>query len=182
MKSYKSYSEYFENLVEQSVDIPHDPPNNVRGFFRINIDEVLNGMKNEIKNDNLFLVLTNYIWKPENEGQNIKDGEGMFFLMGTFKEGDYDDEIETLDEAEKVAEKFINRISLDSRKETQDENAFWYGAQNVFTNVHVVPMKAFGMNHIGVQVTFDFASHYSDCVELADWDDLNTPDDVNPNV
>lgn len=184
MQTYKSYSEYFENLVENSIYLSHDPDNNKKAFFRINLEEVLTGVKQQITAEELFFVLTNYIWKPEYAGGSyIKKGEGMFFIMGTAKEGDYENETEVLDACEKLAQVFINRINLDSRKETPDDSAFWYGMQDVLKIENVVPLKwNLGKNHIGVQVTFEFASTYNECNLVDDWDDLNTPDDIDPSV
>lgn len=185
MKNYQDYVDYFENLVIQFNGIDHDPENGKEGFFRINLEELASGTGTTVDADGFFFVLTNYTWKPVqgDDDSYIKKGEGMFFVMGTVDQGDFDDQTRVLAETEKIVEKFMNRIHLDSRKEIHDENSIWYGQQDTMKFENAVPLQGPGnANHYGWQVVFEFSAYWNPCVELDDWADKSTPDDVNPNI
>lgn len=185
MKNYSDYVDYFENLVKQFTGIEHDPENGKQAFFRINLEELANGSNTTIDADGYFFVLTNYIWKPvqKKDGSYMKEGEGMFFIMGTVNQGDYNNQTKVLADCETIASKFINRIHLDSRRENLNEDSFWNGIQETLAFENVMPLQSpTNTNHYGCQVVFKFATQWNECVEIDDWADKETEDDVNPHV
>lgn len=182
MKLYKDYINYFENLCVQHVNIAHNPANNIKGFFRINIEEVLTGIRSNIESDGIYFVLTNYLWRPDDSTtDSIKKIECMFFVLGTAKEQDYDDQTDVLDKTEKICQEFINRIHLDSLQHANDENALFYGSQDKIEIENVVPVKWPTSNQsIGWQVTFSFYSFYEKCVDYTLWNDKPDANSVDP--
>lgn len=184
MKSYDQYCDYFENLCIQSVDIDHDPDNGKQAFFTIHLDELINGMRNKIEADGIFIVLTDYVWKPNSiNGNYFKSGEAMFFVLGTSSPGDFEAHKALMTKCENVAVKFINRIHLDSIKDQGSSDSVWYGMQNELDFDNVMPLQSkTGVNHYGFQVVFRFGSVWNECVNIDDWADKDTPDSVNPNT
>ncbi len=182
MKTYSNYIDYFENLIVQCIDFDHVPEDNKKAFFSINLEDVLAGQRSSIDADGLFFVLSNYIWKPADNNETfVKEGEGMFFVLGTSPEGDIEKEKEVLDLCEKAVTKIINRIRLDSLKETKDENSFWYGSQDQINIQNILPLRwVMGNNQVGLQVVFKFASKYNPCVNKDDWADKDTDESVTP--
>ena len=182
MKLYKNYVDYFENLCVQHVNINHNPANNTKGFFKINIEEVLTGIRSEINADGIYFVLTNYLWSPDDKTtDSLKKIECMFFVLGTVPEQDYEAQTNTFHKTEQIVQEFINRMRLDSLQEANDENAFFYGTQDVINIENVVPVKWVTSNQsIGWQVTFSFYSHYNKCVDFNLWNDKADADSCDP--
>jgi len=183
MKVYKEFIEYFENLCVQHVDINHNPTSGIKGFFRINLEEVLTGSRNKIQADGYYVVLANYLWVPEDENTDpLKKIQFMFFVLGTSKEGDYELDTEVLDKTEKITREFINRISFDSKTQVVDEDSVFYGSQDKIKVDSIIPLQFNpGLNSFGWQVVMTAYTSYNICVEHQKWDDIADADAADPN-
>lgn len=180
---YKDFAKYFENLCVQNTEIDHDPTNNIKGFFKINLEEVLVGSRRNIEADGIHVVLANYLWTPEDENTDpLKKVQFMFFVLGTTKDGDYELDTEVLDKTEKITQDFINRISFDSKTAVADQSSVFYRSQDKIKVDSVIPLKfSPGLNSFGWQVVMTFYSSYSICVDHTKWDDLADADAADPN-
>ena len=183
MTVYKEFIEYFENLCVQHTDISHDPSNGVKGFFRINLEEVLTGSRREINASGYHVMLANYLWTPEDEGTDpLKKIQFMFFVLGTSPEGDYDAETDVLDKTEAITREFINRISFDSKTKVADETSIFYGSQDKIKVDSCIPLKFNpGKNNFGWQAVMTFYTSYNICVEHQKWDDIIDANAADPN-
>jgi len=180
MKFYQDYVGYFKNLAVQHTSVGHVSGETER-FFTINLEEILTGLRSKIDSSGCFVVLTNYIWRPVPEagGTVRKHIEGMFYVLHRISEKDDDtaSEVEKMELCERVATDFINRISLDSKKEGYGANTFFGGSQNTLNFENCTPAELDASNK-GYQVIFSIEPNYNTCVDHTVWNDLATEADA----
>ncbi len=183
MKLYNEYVKYFKNLCVQHINIKHDPANNIKGFFKINIEEVLTGISSDIEADGVYFVLTNYLWTPiDTATDSLKKIECMFFVLATVQEQDFEAETAAFHKTEQICQEIINRIHLDGRQEANKENSFFYGSQDKIKIENVVPIKwKTSLQSIGWQVSFSFNAFYNKCVDFNTWNDKPNAESCDPN-
>lgn len=182
MTNYKDYLDYFENLCVQYEDLEHDPDNNIKGFFRINIEETITGIRGKIEADGIFFVLTDYTWKPIDAGREMtREIQMMFLICGKHKNQDFEDETNVRNRCEVAMIKFLNRIKLDSQKETGQADDIFFKSQDLLKIDNILPVSNFpGKNHVGWQCVFTINPFYNHCVNKDDWADLLTDEDAKP--
>ena len=183
MNSYEKYTEYFENLAVKHTGLYHDPSNKKKGFFKINIEEVLTGVRSDVKADGYYLVLTNYLWTPITKGaETLNEIQCMFFVLGTAKEKDFVQNTEVLNNTEVICKDLINRISFDSKTSDNKSDSFFYGSQDTIKIESVVPVTWVTSNQsMGWQVTLTFYPKYNSCVDHTKWSDIDSAYDADPN-
>jgi len=92
MKTYKDYSDYFENLAVQHTDIPH-VIGGKKAFTRVDIEEAITGFRTKIAEKSIMMILTNYVYRIVEGGANdqMKAIDMSFFIVGYHKPADFDE-------------------------------------------------------------------------------------------
>lgn len=181
MKTYKDYSDYFENLAIQHSLIPHTV-NNKKAFSRINIEEAITGFRTAISEKSIIMILTNYLYRVIEGGGNdrMKAIDMSFFIVGYHKPNDFDAETTVRNQCEKIVDDIISRIRFESETQTADSNSFWYNSQSRIKDWVVNPVSNVGdINNAGYQVSFSFHVPFNSCVDTNIWQDLS-PTSVAP--
>ena len=177
---YKRYTKYFENIANQHVDINNNPSGGDKAFFRINIEEILTGLKTIQVEKGFCLALINYMYVPGLEGADqLKNVDGGFMVIAKHKTGDFDDETEVIKECERIADEITNRIKYDSKITANDKDSFWYGSQDGISNFSNAIVSGPSFDYIGIQVLFKWKTFYDCTVDPDQWNDLAVLKDPN---
>lgn len=132
----KEWEKYFENGARSNRILSHEDPPGRKTFIRINIDEALNAMRNDL--DDICLVLENF----EVQGSDaLSDNPrklitGGFWVIKPVAQGDYDAETEALEECEAVIEQMIAKFRNDAKK-TKASSAHPHRIQAVGLNTRM---------------------------------------------
>lgn len=183
MKTYGDYSDYFENLATQHVDIPHGV-NGKKAFTRVNIEETITGFRTQIAEKSIMMILTNYLYRVLEGGADdqMKAIDMSFFIVGYFKNADFDHETEVKNKCEKIADDIINRIKWESKNVAPDKESFWYNSLSKLNDIVVNPVSNIGdLNNVGYQVSLSFHIPFNNCVDVNAWADLNAGNFSNDN-
>jgi len=182
MSDYTSYTDYFEDLATQHVDIDHDlnAVPKKKAFFRINIEEVLSGLRSLTVEKTFNFILVNYAYSPGLQGaDNLNNYDGGFMIVHKTKDKDFEDEKEKITECEKIANEIIKRIKFDSQTQAADENSMWYKSQNAIKDFHVSIARGPNFEYVGVQVFFQFKNFFDCTLDDTKWADQAGPKDPN---
>jgi len=115
----KDYVTYFKNLAISNKKIAHNL-NGKKTFRRIDIEEVLTGLKQDV--DGLSLFLENPEIKPydalsDNPRQIY---EGALLIMNSVEKGDFEEQENVLSESLEVCEQILAKIKNDVKACSMD--------------------------------------------------------------
>jgi len=183
MKTYKDYSDYFENLAVQHTDIPH-VIGGKKAFTRVDIEEAITGFRTKIAEKSIMMILTNYLYRIVEGGANdqMKAIDMSFFIVGYHKPADFDAQTVIKNKCEKIVDDIITRISWESKQEKADANSFWYNSLSTIKDVVINPVSNVGdLSNTGYQASFSFYIPFNNCVDVNSWADMQASDISNDN-
>lgn len=134
---FSEYVAYFEQAAKSNKLLAHGVGDNV-AFKRIDIEDVLNGIKQDMVNTCMFLE------NPEIRTADIlsdnprKLFNGAFLIMKNTDKGDFEQQISALDECMTISEQVLTKIVNDSRISRQNPSHPWQ-------------IKGFDVNTIGLE-------------------------------
>lgn len=171
MASYKEYVDYFEDLCKRNVDISHvinDSKN--RRFYRIGMEELFSGSFKgfpQAGGSKPIFVFINYITDYNFAGQTRKSQNIMFWIIQSFKAGDYDSECLARAKCEEVLESFLTRMRFDS----EGGHPLFKRSFDKIEGVRSVPteLKASTVNFVGMQVNIPMNHFFEKCYEPNEW-------------
>lgn len=168
MSKYSDFVQYFENLATYNIAISHGP--NSKKFYRMNIEELLSGIKNDLPSpaSGPFMIFINYI-RELNHVASFKDKKQfMFFIMQGYSDGDWDEEQAARDATEIVVDQILTRMVNDS---TAGNPIFNYSFDKI-DGVKIIPteLKA-NLTYVGWQVSFNLDKQYIECYDPSKWND-----------
>ena len=169
MIDFESYVDYFKGLAEKHSDI--NPSPDYKAFFRLNIDELLTGLRSDIDPNSFVMVLESYEHSPiDNLSENhLSNFTGAFMIIKKNEEiSDFDNQDVIITECEKICVEIQRRI--------YDESINDY-ANRFFTDINP---SDFTFNKVGplynswfgFRCQFNFTSTYSIKVDAGKWTDL----------
>ena len=126
----QEYVSYFREIAEKLKDIGHTAEN--KKFTRINIEEVLNGLRSDLDMSTPVMVLENYEASfNDNRSDNVfKDLNGALMVLQNVDHGDYEGEAEAMDRCESAIMKIIAKM-----KEDRDYR-------------QIIPLRGFELNSV----------------------------------
>lgn len=159
--SYLQLKNYFADLVKQSNFI-----NDFVGYF---VRELHNKQSSFSGVGFPCLALFGYSINVEGEEMASSSVRSMNFgiLIGDVDPADYERQYEAIDRGEKLAEKVVARMKLDSN----NEQHFLYGAL-IKNSVEIRPVDMEGVGLFGAEVSFKLKNYQSFKVLLEDWKDV----------
>lgn len=109
----QAYIQYFRNIATNLIAIGHTPSN--PKFTRINIEEVLNGVRANLNMATPVMVLENYEARfTDRKTDNVfKDLYGAFMVVKNVRMDDFEAEAAALDLTESIIMKVLAKMKAD---------------------------------------------------------------------
>lgn len=157
------FEEYFEDMAIHNKAIAHTPES--RRFARLNIEEVLSGMRGDLDLSNWCLILEMYEGRlSENNSDNIMDNQASaFMVIKSVTQGDFSQERLTLKDAKIIAFQFLKKIRKDARVFPKTEANRYNGLVKNF-DINTVGYNKVGPvfdNCFGFRIEFSFSESIS---------------------
>jgi hypothetical protein len=150
--THAQYIQYFEDIAVEHYLIQHNPDAGLKAFFRIDIDELLEGLPGKKISFPCMLLesFTGEYEAQDNFFDNPYDKKTCAFtILYKTKQNDYDDQNEKLDKALQIGHDIIARILHDMKKKvlwpdgTQKITLF-YPASTVYQKVGPIADNEYG--------------------------------------
>ena len=165
-----------EFYATQHEDICHNPTKDERGFFKINIVELLSGFRQQINAPNgAFMVAIEYDFRMTEQVSDMpmKRATCGFIIAAHHKKQDADDMKAKMTLCENICTDILNRMRDDSRNEVNDINSLFFGQMDCFNDIKLDSVKEIGdINNSGFMCTFFLEAPHDCTVEEAKWKDL----------
>ena len=113
MLNVAKYISYFKNLATQHKEIGHTEEE--KHFFRMNIEEVLTGLRSDINLPALILESFEGRLVDKKSDNNLANREGAFMILKKVEVDNFDQENEFLDDSERIGLDIIKRMRRDSK-------------------------------------------------------------------
>ncbi len=155
--------EYFENIARSHVGIKHTDTK--KHFFRLELDEVLTGLRSKINYPALILEGYDFDYTDVQSDNVIKNRSGAFILLDHSKDNhDFDRIHEIWDALEEIGDEIVIKILADKRNRSEKT------------------IRGFDMNDIqavliandvdqnyGIRFSFKISTHKSNDVNTEKW-------------
>lgn len=114
----QAYIEYFRQIATNLIAIGHTPEN--PKFSRINIEEVLNGVRANLNMATPVMVLENCeVRYTDRKTDNVlKEIYGAFMVVRNVQMDDFEGESAALDDCEAIIEKVLSKMKADKDSST----------------------------------------------------------------
>ena len=145
---FAEFVDYFEQLATEHTDIRHTATE--KHFYRIDLDEILTGLKTKIRYPALILEGYDFIFKYQNSDNVHKEVSCAFDVIDFIKDyGDYDLIHETWHRMEEIADEICIRILDDKRSRKIDVLSHFH-----MSNVKGSLLVDMNLLHYGVRYEF----------------------------
>ena len=174
MKLVTDYINYFETLCTQHKKIEHNPNDKSnKVFLPISMIEAMGDFRSGMRGKDYAFRLINYtVGLNDNYASNaLKNHEGGFILTCYHKKSDYEDFLSTLENCERIALEFIERMVYDSK----NGHELFYHSLNTIQGINLSFTEyANDLTYSGVIVTFPFSNFFENCINTprSNWNDL----------
>ena len=183
MNTYQKYVAYFENIATQHTAIQHSSAN--KRFFRINVEELTNGLRTQISERSKILVLVNYSFKTEdNKTHDLRKVMSFGFMVLDYVNDEcFEEEATKMNECEQIIDDIIARSKYESKREVMDENSIWYGSMDNTDDWYVSPIRCQAdTDYVGYLVTSEVQVPLDCKVDPNSWGDISAADLANKQL
>lgn len=161
------YYKLFTHLAESHKLINHKEFK--RGFFRVNMDEIISGSKLNLKSEGSHLGLVDYQFDVSglNPRRLIDCG---FMVLTRYNNGDYDSQLDAFVQSEQITSDFINRLHAYGMQD--DPN--WASLSSLdHASFICTPIESKSSSkYTGFLTMFKVALPYNCEVDAKKWEDL----------
>lgn len=166
MSNFSQFVAYFKSLAERNIDIAHSDDNQMRKFFRVDIDEFYMSAAHQLpgKDHGPFMVLFNpkrVIKRIEKVNNNM---EIMFMILRNYSNNDFNDESEAYDICENVLNEILAKIG-----EENETDQFLKWSFNWDVDIDAVKLVTSTGKYVGWQAHFFLNRRISTCVDSNKW-------------
>ena len=156
---------YFELLASSHVKIRHSEAN--KHFYLFEIDEVLDGLRNEINYPAFIMEGYDFGYKDNLSDNEMKDRNAAFILLDHVDNlDDFGAMHEKWDELEAIGDDIIARMKYDKR---QNEKII----RNLDVNsIEGTLIRADADNNVGIRFSFTISSPQNLEVDKSKWSDI----------
>jgi len=145
---FAEFVDYFEQLAREHVDIRHTDKE--KHFFRIELEEILTGLKSKIRYPALILESYDFVFKDQNSDNVHKEVSCAFDIIDIVKDGgNYDLIHATWHRMEEIGDEICIRILDDKRSRKIDVLSHFH-----LTNVKGNLLVDMNLMHYGVRYEF----------------------------
>lgn len=170
---FKEYIEYWEQAARSNKAISHNPSTGKISFKRMNIDDVWNSVKLDLK-DKVMIVENPEIRTYDGGSDNYrKMMSGGVLFIEEVKLGDVNDELNKLDALETITEQFAAKIVNDVRKFKQNQNHTWKIKGLDLNTIALNKVGPLFGNWHGWRLTFTFNQTFADRLFLKNEEWIN---------
>lgn len=167
----QDYIAYFEKVARQLKQIGHSDTS--KRFARIDIEEVLTGLRNKINLKEWCLVLESYEGNLQSRGDEAMADTmmGAFMVVRQVKDNDFAGQAATISESKAIGLKIIALLIRDKQLAVQGERPrFLRGFQLGNVNYQKVG-PLFGENAYGYRFEFAILENQHLIYDPEDWDE-----------
>lgn len=154
---------YFEDLAASHVDIRHTI--NEKHFFRIELDEILTGMRSQIKYPALILEGYDFNFVDQNSDNVHKRINSAFVLVDLVTDkGNYDKIHETWQRMEEIGDEICIKILHDKRGRQTDILSYFH-----MSDVRGNLLVDSNLLHYGVRYEFTLSWPLTNDIDIDKW-------------
>lgn len=157
---FSEYINYFKTAAINNKVLAHDPATH-HTFYEIDIEDILNALKFQLKNKSMSLLIESPEPKPSDEkADNIRKlMPGAFVILQEAKMNSIPDRELILDATQEVAEDIVSKLLNDTKKCKQNATI----QPRIIVDINSVRFQKVGpllTNHFGWRVEFTFNSTF----------------------
>jgi hypothetical protein len=164
------YLNYFEQMARQLLQIGHSTTK--KRFARINIEEVLTGLRNSINLSDWCMFLESYegklILKADETAADIITG--AFMIVKNVQPDNFVQEAMVLDQSKAIGIKIVSRMILDKQKAYQGTAPAFMRGFDV-SSVNYQKVGPLFDNAYGYRFEFSVLANENLLVSAEDWDE-----------
>lgn len=154
---------YFEQIATEHVDIRHTIQN--KHFFRIELDEILTGLRSKICYPALILEGYDFQFIDQNSDNVHKQISSAFVLMESVKDkGDYNNIHDVWQRMEEIGDEICVRILNDKRSRSIDILSYFH-----LSNVRGTLLVDANLLHYGVRYEFSLSWPMVNDIDPSKW-------------
>lgn len=113
--NFTEYVNYFKTAAINHKVIAHNPPT-VNSFYRMDIEEVLNGLRTKLSSVSLILENPEVYTEDMLSDNRRKLWRGAFLIIKQAKRNDFDDEALVLNDTMEIGEEVLSKMVNDAQK------------------------------------------------------------------
>lgn len=113
--NFSEYVDYFRTCAINHKVIAHNPPT-VNSFYRMDIEEVLNGLRAKLASTSLILENPELFYDDLLSDNKRKIWRGAYLIVKQAKKNDFDDETQVLSDTLTIGEEVLSKLFNDSQK------------------------------------------------------------------
>ncbi len=165
---FADFVDYMELLATEHVDIQHTQAQ--KHFFRIELEEILTGLKSKINYPALILEGYDFVFKDQNSDNLHKEINCAFIVMDLIRDkGDYDLIHAKWHEMEEIGDEIVVRILSDKRSRLVEVLSYFH-----MTNVSGALLVDMNLMHYGVRYDFSLSWPVVNDIDDTKWNMTNS--------
>jgi hypothetical protein len=163
---FAEFVDYFEQLAREHVDILHTDQE--KHFFRIELEEILTGLRSRIRYPALILEGYDFVFKDQNSDNVHKEVSCAFTVLDHVKDkGDFDQIHLVWQQMEEIGDEICIRILDDKRSRSVDVLSHFH-----LTNVRGALLVDTSLLHYGVRYEFVVSWPVENDIDPEKWNQL----------